>query len=213
MMRWCFVSILFLACAHEPAQHIVLSVRGLDCFECADKFVPALRAQAGVRDVRFDRAKAEVVVEADLGVQAQALTQVIEHAGYEARVGAGQGAYLPPATYPPGADVAVVGRRGEDVARLEPAAGKVTVIDFYAEWCGPCHEVDQHLAELLARRSDVAVRKIEILDWDSPAARHWLADAREIPYQVIFDRRGQRVAAIAGFDLARLDAAIEAAAR
>ena len=213
-MRRGTVSLLLLAaCAHSAPEHIVLSLRGLDCADCAvEKIVPSLRAQPGVRDVRFDRAKAEVTVDAALGVEPQTLVEAVERAGYQANVGPGQGAYLPMATYPEAADVKIVARGGQDV-ELAPVVGKATVVDFYAAWCGPCHEVDQHLAELLARRNDVAVRKIEIVDWDSPAAKHYLSKASEIPYQMVFDKGGKQVAVISGFDLAKLDAAIEAAVR
>jgi thiol-disulfide isomerase/thioredoxin len=214
MMRCLIVSVLLLAaCAHNASQHIVLSLSGLDCADCGvEKIVPALKTQPGVHDVRFDRVKVEVTVDADLGVEPQALVQAVEQAGYHASIGPGHGAYQAMATYPEAADVKTIARGGQDV-ELAPVLGKATVVDFYAEWCGPCHEVDEHLAQLLAKRSDIAVRKIEIVDWNSPAAKHYLTKASEIPYQIVFDKQGRQVAIVSGFDLGKLDAAIEAAAR
>src|SRR5262249_36838585 len=156
-MRYFWSAFLIMACAHE-GKTIVLSVRGMDCYECADKFLPQIKQQPGVRDAKFDRARAEVVVDAAPNVAPESLAAVVQGAGFEASVGAGHGAYLPPPAYPAGADVQIVSKAGEDIAKLDSviAAGKATVVDFYAEWCGPCHEVDQHLAKLLATRSDVA---------------------------------------------------------
>jgi len=213
-MRSVWLAFSLLACAHE-GKTIILSVRGMDCYDCAEKIIPQIKQQPGVHDAKFDRVKVEVVVEAAPNVAPESLVAVVEKAGFQASVGPGRGAYLPAPAYPVGADVQIVSKAGEDVPKLDAilATGKATVVDFYADWCGPCHEVDEHLAKLLAARRDVAVRKINIVDWNTPVAKHHLGGATEIPYALVFDRQGKQVAVVAGFDLAKLDAAIETATR
>ncbi|MDB4971238.1 MAG: Cobalt/zinc/cadmium efflux transporter, rane fusion protein CzcB family [Myxococcales bacterium] len=118
---------------------------------------------------------------------------------------------------PSGADVQKLVEGGRDVDALEPLVvpGKVTIFDFYADWCGPCREVDAHVFQLLAARSDLAYRKLDIVSWDSPLARHHLVAARvpNLPYVVVYAKNGRRVRAISGLDLAALDRAVEEAAR
>jgi thiol-disulfide isomerase/thioredoxin len=114
---------------------------------------------------------------------------------------------------PAGADLKEISAQGEDVPALEPhaVAGKVTLFDFYAVWCAPCRKVDAHLFPLLGRRPDLAVRKLNVVSWETPVAERYLRNVESMPYVVVYGRRGQRVAEVAGLDLAALDRAIEKA--
>jgi thiol-disulfide isomerase/thioredoxin len=118
---------------------------------------------------------------------------------------------------PAGADVQKLADGGRDVAALEPLAvpGKVTIFDFYADWCGPCREVDAHVFQLMSARGDVAYRKLDIVSWESPLARRHLVAARvpNLPYVVVYAKDGHRVRAISGLDLPALDRAVDEAAK
>ena len=73
---------------------------------------------------------------------------------------------------------------------LVPVPGKITVYDFWAPWCGPCHVVDHELAAVVRRHpNDIAVRKINIVDTDSPAAQKYLGDGT-LPHLKVFGRDG-----------------------
>jgi thiol-disulfide isomerase/thioredoxin len=121
--------------------------------------------------------------------------------------------FSPPEDPPAGADVVELVGDGGDLAALEPHAvpGKITVFDFYAAWCPPCRKVDEHLYAILAQRSDIAIRKINVGSWDSPVAERWLNEVPELPYLVIFDKEGRRTTAIAGAKLGQVDRALGAA--
>jgi thiol-disulfide isomerase/thioredoxin len=123
--------------------------------------------------------------------------------------------FSPPAEPPETADVVELISDGSDLPALAPhlVANKVTVFDFHAAWCPPCRKVDEHLYPILARRSDIAVRKINVGSWDTPVAQRWLKDVSELPYLVIYDKQGKRVATIAGAQLEKLDQALAEASR
>lgn len=108
------------------------------------------------------------------------------------------------------ADVAVLSKAGEDVPELASAVvpGKVTVFDFYADWCAGCREIDLHMFKLLNARDDVALRKLNVVDWDTALARRYLGDVAGLPYVIVYGKDGREVRRIQGLDLAALDAAL-----
>lgn len=190
---------------------MVISLQNIDCQSCGAKVVEALEARAGVYEAKFDRALGEVTVAYDQATTGFAeFKPEIEGLGYVALEGPGQGAYLPEVVFPAELDMVKLTEDGEPVdleANLVP--GKVTVFDYYAVWCKPCREVDAHMRDVLAASPDVALRKLNVVDWDSPLAKAHLSAVASLPYVVVYDVNGQRVAEISGLALDDLDAAIE----
>lgn len=197
----------------EGAQTTIISLEKIDCSDCGDKIVSDLRERPGVYDAQFDRRRAEIKVLAsptfDVFTQVRKLAAV---EGFDAILGAGKGAYIEHVPFPEGADVQTVAKDGQDIPDLHVhlAKGKVTVVDFSASWCGPCRKVDQHLAKVLGQRDDVAYRRLDIGDWDSPLAKRYLADIPQLPYVIVFNKDGTKIDAITGPDLLRLDRALDA---
>lgn len=70
------------------------------------------------------------------------------------------------------------------------APGRVTVVDFYADWCAPCKAMDPYLRGL-ANDPEVAIRKVDIVNWGSPVAKQW--DLKSIPNVRVYDRNGNLV--------------------
>ncbi len=112
---------------------------------------------------------------------------------------------------PAGADLTWLAKEGEDVAALDAfaVAGKVTLFDFYADWCAPCRKVDAHVYALLAKRPDLAVRKLNVVSWDTPLAKRYLADVPNLPYLVVYGPDGKPRKTLTGLDLAALDEALK----
>ena len=117
---------------------------------------------------------------------------------------------------PEGADVVWLSRAGEDVPELDAhaVAGKVTVFDFYADWCAACRKVDGHVYKRIANGDTaLAYRKLNIVEWESALGQRYLRNVPSLPYVVVYGRSGKRVTVLHGADLAALDRAIADAAR
>ena len=106
---------------------------------------------------------------------------------------------LPP--LPEGADYAeiAVADGGKPIESFA-SPGKVTLVDFYATWCAGCQNVETALRNLLVSDPTVAVRKVNVTNWESPAAAAHLSDVAGLPYVVVLGRSGKVLGAIQGFD-------------
>lgn len=67
---------------------------------------------------------------------------------------------------------------------------KVTVVDFWAPWCGPCKMVAPHLEAMASSRADVKVVKLNVDEQQAIAAQYAI---RSIPTLMLF-KSGQLVA-------------------
>ena len=189
----------------------VYSLQGADCESCADKVKDELKKVKGVKKVGFDKHKVEITVRLAENVADADVVAAVERAGLKAVVGAGHGAYLPAEQYAEGSDMKVLSRDGSAVGKLDKlrVAGKYTVFDVYAEWCGPCRFVDARLREIVAARPDVAVRKLNVVDFDTPLAKELGSRLDALPYVIVFDPSGKRTD-IVGADFGKLDEALGA---
>jgi len=103
--------------------------------------------------------------------------------------------------------------------RLEEYRGKVTLVNFWASWCGPCREEFPHMAELYKTfpRDELDIAAISD-DVDSGKMRAFVAEFRPpfpilvgrghmkaiyhyrgLPYSVLLDKQGRIIERIFGF--------------
>jgi copper chaperone CopZ/thiol-disulfide isomerase/thioredoxin len=201
--------LLVLPAAARADATRVYSLQGADCESCADKVRDELKKVKGVKKVEFDKQKVEITVRLAENVADADVVAAVERAGLKAVVGAGHGAYLPAEKYPAGADMKVLSRDGSAVGKLDQlrVPDKYTVFDVYAEWCGPCRFVDARLREIVSARRDVAVRKLNVVDFDTPLAKELGSRLDALPYVIVFDPAGKRTD-IVGADFGKLDKAL-----
>ncbi|HUK81034.1 MAG TPA: thioredoxin family protein [Verrucomicrobiae bacterium] len=89
--------------------------------------------------------------------------------------------------------------RGEQVdigKRLVP--GKITIVDFYADWCAPCRSIEPMLEERVNKDADLVLRKINIDNWASPVSKQY--GIRAVPFLQVYDRRGNKIGDVTGFN-------------
>jgi thiol-disulfide isomerase/thioredoxin len=187
----------------------VFSIQGAEGLDRGEQVKAELKKVEGVKKASFDGRKAELTVRLADGVGDEAVLAAIARTGLKAVAGPGQGAYLAPEAFPSGADVITLTKDGSAVGSFEKlrVPGKYTVFDIYADWCGPCRQVDARLREILATRKDVAVRKLNVVDFDTPLARQMGPGFEALPFVLVYSPKGKRTE-ISGLDLPKLDKAL-----
>jgi thiol-disulfide isomerase/thioredoxin len=78
------------------------------------------------------------------------------------------------------------------------ALGNVTVVDFYADWCGPCRQLSPSLEQMAGTDPEIALRKIDIVNWKTAVVRQF--NIHSIPQVNIYNRGGRLIGTVVGAD-------------
>jgi thiol-disulfide isomerase/thioredoxin len=78
------------------------------------------------------------------------------------------------------------------------APGNVTIVDFYADWCGPCRQISPSLEQMARTDPEIALRKIDIVNWNTAVVRQY--NIHSIPQVNIYNRGGRLVGTVVGAD-------------
>jgi len=80
--------------------------------------------------------------------------------------------------------------------------GNVTVIDFYADWCGPCRQFAPSLEQLARDDAEIALRKIDIVNWKTAVVQQF--NIHSIPQVNVYDRSGRLLGTVLDGDLEKV---------
>jgi thiol-disulfide isomerase/thioredoxin len=83
-------------------------------------------------------------------------------------------------------------------SRPRPAAGAITVVDYWATWCEPCAQIHADLEAARSRWPDVVVKRVDATAWPDPAAPRLPDGAAGLPAIEIYDARGTRTHLLVG---------------
>ena len=88
--------------------------------------------------------------------------------------------------------IKVINKKGKSI-KLESllVPGRITIIDFYAHWCGPCVKISPKLEKLARKHKDVYLRKVNIVNWKTPVVKQF--KIRSVPHVRVYDEDGNMV--------------------
>jgi thioredoxin 1 len=84
-------------------------------------------------------------------------------------------------------DVRVISNGGQEVDLASLVTqGKITILDFYADWCVPCKKISPVLEQLATDDPDVVLLKVNIVSFKSPVTQQFGIES--VPNVRVFDR-------------------------
>jgi copper chaperone CopZ len=176
------------------------TVEGLSCWGCANTAKGVLENLEGIdsADVNFDTKKA--VVYTDGTVTEKEIKDAISAKNFQALFEGDTTVSPLTKEEKKGLDIKTI--KGGNKIKFEDhlSPGKLTLFDFYADWCGPCKIYSPKVERLLLEYENVAVRKVDVVEWKSDLAKQLTKEYKlpALPFTLIFDDQGNLVGRVEG---------------
>ena len=193
--------------ASEVGTQTEFFVAGMSCGGCAKSATKALEKISGLYEVKVDFDSKRAIVNADREITRREVREALGTLGFEARFPGDVVVLVLSEEEKTNLDIKTASQ-GEAI-RLKDhlAAGKITIFDYYADWCGPCHLLTPKLERLLLKYGNLALRKVDISNWESEVAKQ---AAREfglpgLPYVRIYGPKGKLLGAVHGNQIEKVE--------
>jgi len=186
-------------------------VEGLTCTSCANTATKVLREISGVDSafVDFETKHAIVLGTATL---AEIKNAIKEYTNFEVLF-EGDSLTKPLLNYEKeNLDIKTI-KGGQKINfKKHLSSGKVTIFDFYADWCGPCRVFSPKVEHFIKEHPTVALRKVDIVDWNSDLSKQLTKDYKmpALPFSLIFNDQGMFLGKVEGNNIEKVSQIIQA---
>lgn len=157
---------------------------------------------ANVRQIQFDQSAARAQLTTRTNGRQEGT--VVSFANGSFTINTAQGArqfpliFVERAAFVPdrGAEVEVITHGAQVDIAQHLSSGNVTIVDFYADWCGPCRSVSPALEQMAKADPEIALRKIDIVNWGTPVVKQY--NIHSIPHVNVYGRSGKLIGEVSG---------------
>ena len=202
------ISLIFLIEGYAQNPKVLkFNVEGLSCWDCANSATSILKGIEGVDSAYVNFDTKEGIAYTDGTVSQQEIKNAISAKNFEALFENEK--LIPPLSDEElkGLDINTIPGGKKIKFREHLVEGKMTLFDFYADWCGPCRLFSPKLEHLVKDNPHVALRKVDIVDWKSALANQLTKDYQlpALPFTLIFDDKGNLLAKIEGNNVEKVE--------
>ena len=193
---------LLSATPAQANETLRVTIIGIDCKECAPPIVRALKEVPGVRNATLDWKSGIATVEVPDGFDKTRIRKAVDVIGYDA-VFEGEVrkefATLPADVIAKLDILSYDGKTKVDLKSI-PVPGKITILDYWAEWCSPCHFLEKRLQHLMNANGNMALRRVDVGKWNNAAASQATKEFRleALPYVRVYDANGRFAGDVTG---------------
>ena len=201
--------------ARKAGTETEFLVAGMSCDSCALSASKVLKKIPGVRQAKVDFDSKEAVIKSRREISESEVREALATLGFEACF---PGDVVPqPLSEEEKAGLDIkTASHGEAIEISQHLApGKITVFDYYADWCGPCYLLTPKLERLLLKYENLALRQVDISDWESDAAKQATEefDLPGLPYVRIYGPKGKLLGVVEGNQIEKVEEIIRSPGR
>jgi len=182
-------------------------IQGMTCQSCVNTAIRILKQIDGVDSVSVDlNSKQAIVIAYSKMTEKNLKTALDTKTNFEALFA---GETLPqPLTEKEkeGLDIKTI-KGGNKIKFINHLAqGKITIFDFYADWCSPCKVFSPKVERLLLEQNMLALRKVDVVDWKSNLAKQLTKKYKLpfLPFTLIFDDKGNLLGKVEGNNIEKV---------
>ena len=195
------IAIWTLIVFSQTSQTIEFSIEGMTCQGCVNTATGVLKNVEGVESVSIDLASKKAIVTGNINVTEESLKKAIKSRTNFEPLFASEKLVEPLSNEERnGLDIKSIEGGGKIKFKDHLATGKVTIFDFYADWCAPCKVFTPKVERLLLKDKNIALRKVDLVDWKSKLAVQLTNDYKlpALPFTLVFDGEGNLLGKVEG---------------